>query len=274
MKKIGKIIFLVLLVFLCNGCNGTITRNIRHAGFNLSSNEFICDELLPKKDSTNFLKMRYFMGNLAIMDDGSIYEISLDKNFSNNKNCRKAATNLGVVSIFDSVFKSNDGNIYSLVASNNNQAYSAVTSADSNYNLYKLLLGDNNIIKVQTVDNNGSYYVLKNDGNIYNYNISNNENNNYTILSSSIVYDKNNYGGSNIIDFNYAGKSLNTFFKTEDKVYRMYNTNRDSCNKFADVPCEFELKNDEIFTTYKDKILAYNGSMLITTYGNEFTVSS
>ena len=47
MKKIYFIIGLGFATLLLTGCNGNVTRNLRHAGFNLSSEEFTCSTLLP-----------------------------------------------------------------------------------------------------------------------------------------------------------------------------------------------------------------------------------
>ena len=51
-------------------------------------------------------------------------------------------------------------------------------------------------------------------------------------------------------------------------------TNAEKCKKYADVACKYELQEDEVFETYKDKILTFNGSTLITTYGKTFSVAS
>ena len=37
---------------------------------------------------------------------------------------------------------------------------------------------------------------------------------------------------------------------------------------------EYEMKEDPIYETYKDKIIVFNGSTLITTYGKMFSVAS
>ena len=92
------------------------------------------------------------------------------------------------------------------------------------------------------------------------------------VKEMSIVYSGIQYG--EIIDYNFAGDNLSTFIKTKDKVYRMRITNSEECNKYADVKCTYEMSEDPIFETYKDVIISYNGSMLITNYKREFTVAS
>ena len=52
----------------------------------------------------------------------------------------------------------------------------------------------------------------------------------------------------------------------------MQKTNEEECSKYADVKCEYKFKKDETLTEYyKDKILYYGPSILITTYKKEFT---
>ena len=137
-----------------------------------------------------------------------------------------------------------------------------------------MLLKDIDIVKVTTVDSsNGIYYVLKTDGNIYSYKVSKADRDApLTVSEMSIVYNESQYG--RIIDYNYAGENLGTFIRTENKMYRMRATNFEDCSKYADVKCTYELQEDPIFETYRDVIISYNGNMLITNYGQEFTVAS
>ena len=77
-----------------------------------------------------------------------------------------------------------------------------------------------------------------------------------------------------IIDFNYAGDSLASFVKTDNKVFRMRIKNMDECSKYADIQCQFEIQEDPLFEEYKDRIITYNGSTLITDYHMMFNVAS
>ena len=73
--------------------------------------------------------------------------------------------------------------------------------------------------------------------------------------------------------FNEAGEHPSTFIKTSNAIYRMQATNKEKCSKYADVVCKYKLKKDATLTEYNDKLLAYNGSLLITDYGRVFSVS-
>lgn len=276
MKKGLKISFLMLFVAICcSACNGNITRDIRHGGYSIAG-EFKCSAFYPKnKDDTNYEKIKYFLGSYAITEKGKIYELSLSQKYSSGEYCREAKTDIDVVTIMDgSIVKSSDGNYYSLVADRDTAVYSAITD-ENKLHLYNLLMKDDDIVKVMTVDNNnGIYYILKTDGNVYNYTLSkSNFNTLPEVLSISIAYDKSDYDGG-IIDFNYAGdESLSTFILTNSKLYRVRVTNLEKCSKFADVACKYKLKEDTTYAKYKDKIIAYNGSTMITNYKKMFSVS-
>lgn len=273
-----KIYFILgsLVVFLCTACNGNITRDIRHAGFSVGGT-FTCERFYPKdKEDNSYEKIKYFTGSHIINSEGKIYELSLGQLFANNENCKEAGTNLVVKAIFDDkVIKASDNHYYYLVASNNVQSYSVITESDNSYDIYNLLLGEEDVVKAVTANSStGLYYVLKTDGNVYGYVISRVDHNSLpTVTSVSVIYNKNDYG-SKIIDFGYAGDSLNTFIKTENKVFRMKISNNEECSKYADVNCKFQMVEDEIFSTYKDVIISYNGNTLITNYEQMFSVTN
>lgn len=268
--------FLVIAFFVtifCSGCNGDITRAIRHDGFTVGTTEFKCDALM---DSGSYETVRFFTSNGLITDTGRIYNISLSQKFSNNSNCSAADISVKAVAIFDNkVFKADDGRMYYLVSDNNAQAFSQVTTADNSYYLYDLLLRPEGTVKVMTADStNGIYYVLKTDGNVYGYTVSSaDRNSSPTIAGTVIVYSKDDFGG-NIIDFNYLGDSAATYVRSENTVFRMVATNSSECTKYADVKCDYAMMEAEVFSKYGDSIFAYNGSTLITTYGKVFTAAT
>lgn len=276
MKKKLYFCFLLVLVFFCTGCDGTVTRDIRHAGFTIGGT-FECGKFFPvTKDDTTYDRIRYFTGTHLIDEDGKIYELSLSKKYYNEENCMAADTSLRVYSIFDNrIVRGTDGRYYYLTAQNNVASYSAIPTTDNSYTIYDILLKDDQVIKVMTADGSqGLFYVLKKDGNIYGYTISSqNRNTPPRLTGTQVVYSKADYE-DNIIDFNYAGDSLNTFVRTEKKVFRMKMTNAKECTKYAGVDCQFEMTEDPVFEKYNDRIITFNGSVLITDYKKMFTVAS
>lgn len=276
-KKVIGIILLFILVLLCTACNGTVTRDIRHAGFSVSNSKFICDVFYPENSNdTLYKKIKYMTSNNIIDDDGYIYEVSLGQVYENNQNCKKANTDIIVKAIYDNmIIKANDNKYYYLESSSNVEKYSLVQQTDNSYELYDLLLKEDSVVKVITANSSkGVYYVLKNDGNIYSYTINReNYNTPLRIVSRTVVYDENDYD-SKIVDFNYAGESVSTYIKTLNSVYRMKAINYDRCSKYADVSCVYQLEKDETLEKYKDKIIVYNGSILITDYKQVFNASN
>ena len=275
MRKWKCSIFVFVLVLFSTGCDGTITREIRHAGFSLSNDSFTCDSLaMDDGDPSN--PVWYLDSSMAITEAGDIYELSLNQEYSNQTNCKKSEFSEQVVAILDNrIAKAKDNQLYYLAGSSNTTPYSLVTAIDSSYGIYSLLFQDSTIRKVVTVDQgNGVYYALKTDGNIYQLVISRQSpQSNYQLVSSEIVYSKDTYG--KILDFNFSNQSPSiTYIRTEKKLYRMQKTNAEECEKYADVECKYSLKEDETLTEYQDKILGYNGSFLITTYGKQFNVNS
>lgn len=276
MKK-KLLLLLVLIVCCCTACNGTVTRDIRHAGFNVGST-FECSAFYPEdKDDVSYSRIKYFTATHVITSEGELYEHSLNQKYTNGQNCKKADTNIKVKAIFDDkIIKGVDNCYYYLVSQNDAMMYDAISTDNRDYPIYDLLLGESDVIKVVTANSNsGVYYVLKDDGNVYSYTIKkeNGRDTVHTITSTQVVFNKIDFGG-NIIDFNYAGNSLNTFIKTESAVYRMRAKNADECTKYADVACQYEMVQDLIFEQYADRIIAYNGSLLITDYKQIFNVAN
>ena len=73
-----------------------------------------------------------------------------------------------------------------------------------------------------------------------------------------------------IEDFNYAGNSSATYVKTANSLFRMKASNEKECTKYADVPCQYTMLESEEYLNYKDKVVAFNGSTLITDYRQVF----
>ena len=266
---------LFVLIF-CTACNGSVTRDIRHAGFSIGGT-FVCDDFYPKdKDDTSYDRIRYFLGSHLINENGEIYELSLSRPFTGGQNCRRASTDILVKAIFDNkIIKAADGKYYYLLAQNNIPAYTEVPLTDNSYSIYDILLKEEDVVKVVTADSStGVFYVLKLDGNVYAYRImAADRQSPPQLVSVQIVYDKTAYSGS-IVDFNYAGDSLGTFLKTDEKLFRMRVINFDECSKYADVTCKFEMQEAPIYEKYRDRIITYNGTNLITDYKQIFNVAS
>lgn len=278
MKKTIFLLGLITITLLLTGCDGNVTRDLRHSGLTLSTTEFSCTTLLPeKKDILPTDTIQYSNGSFAITDDGRLYELSLSKPYSNNENCKKINFSIKVMAYMDSsILKGEDNKFYYAPGTTNTTPLTEVTANDSNYQLYTLLLGGSQVKKVVTVDSNaGIYYVLEEDGTVYQYTITRQDYNSpYIISEKKAIYEKSEYG--EIIDFNYAGESTATYIKTKNKIYRMQITNKEECTKYADITCKYKLKLDEKITEHynTNKIIYYGPSIVLTDYGKQFTVGN
>lgn len=275
MKQIGILIGIGVSALLLTGCDGNVTRDLRHSGLSLSTEEFTCTTLLPvNKDTKPTDTILYSDGSYAITDEGKLYELSLSQPYSNNENCKKISFSVKITAYMDnSILKGEDNKFYYAPGTTNTTPLTEVTANDSNYQLYTLLLGDPRVKKVITVDSNaGIYYVLEDDGNVYQYTVTRqNYNAPYILSAKTPIYEKSEYG--EIVDFNYAGDSAATYIKTKNKIYRMQATNQEECSKYADVTCKYKMKFDETITEYynNNKIIYYGPTMVLTDYGKQFT---
>ncbi len=278
-KKIGLLIGIAVSTILLTGCDGNVTRDIRHAGYSLSQEDFSCSSLMPVDDETPASDtIMYSNGSYAITNSGRLYELSLSQPYSNEENCKKISFSVDIIAYMDgTILKGKDNKFYYAPGSTNASPLSEVTANDSEYPLYQILLGGDNVVKVVTVDNNqGIYYVLENDGTVYQYTVTRADSNSpYTLTAKSPVFSSSQYG--EIIDFNYAGESGATYIKTTSEIYRMQATNEEECTKYADIACKYKLKKDTTKTKYykeEPKLLYFGPNMIITTYGKEFTLAS
>jgi len=272
MRKKAVCFFAILgMIVFCGGCNGTITRDIRHSGFSISGSQFVCDDVFSKE--IVYQEIFYLDSSFLITKNGNVYEVSLEQKYSNKQNCKKVEVPTNFIAVLDNkIAKGSDNKLYYLTASSNLEKYSEVTPADNSYEIYSLLFSDDGVIKVITVNQStGTYFFLKNDGNVYKSVISrDNYQSPYRLISTSVVYDSAEYG--NIIDFNYSGNLVSNYIITDQTIYRMRKKNSKECSKYVDIECEYESFNDETLYNYRDKILGFNGNLLITTYGKKFTV--
>lgn len=272
MVKYFKMIFLgVFVLIVCTACNGNVTRSIRHDGFAIS-NKIKC-QMFFTEGAAAYKRIKFFTGTHIIDQSGRIFEISLGQTYSSGQNCRDSGKSIIVKSIMDNnVVRGADNGYYYLNGSGDTAPYTKIAPTDNNYAIYNLLLGDPQVIKVVTADSNtGLYYVLKTSGDVFGITINKADHNSPpAIVGITTVFNKVQFGAA-IEDFHYAGNSSSTFVKTTKSLFRMKASNEKQCSKYADIPCQYTMLESEEYINYKDKVVAYNGSTLITDYGQVFT---
>ena len=273
MKKNNfKVIILgVFVLLLCTACDGNVTRSIRHDGFAAGA-KINCNIFFPEQGQSMYA-VKFFTGSHIIDTNGRIYEMSLSQTYRDGQNCRDSGKNIIVKAIMDNnIVKGADGNYYTLNGSGQVAPYTKIAKTDNNYQIYHLLLNDSQTIKVVTADSNaGLYYVLKSTGDVYGITITKADHNSPPMITgTTTVYNKVDFGAF-IEDFNYAGNSSATYVKTAASLFRMRATNEKDCSKYADVPCQYTMTESEEYLNYRDRVVAYNGSTLITDYRMIFT---
>lgn len=274
MKRVFKYLGILLVVFICTGCGnkyGDVTRGIRHAGFAVSGDTFVCNVLLPQAEGDEVVTpavIWYFGSSHMITDAGKVYDISLGQGYMNGENCKAASLNDRVIAIMDeSVVKVMNGKYYSLAT------YTEITTEDKNYNLYDILLKGSNVRKIVTVDSsNNVYYVLKSDGNVYEVTLTKADYKSpYTVSSSEIIYSRGVYG--DIVDFRNDSNTEFNYILAKGSLNRTLAANASECSKYADVNCNYKMQEDPELFAFWDYVFAYNGSTIITTYGKVFTAN-
>lgn len=271
-KNYFKMLILgVFVLMFCTACNGNVTRSIRHDGFAVS-NKIKC-EMFFHEGASSYNMIKFFTGSHIIDQNGKIYEVSLSQTYQNGQNCKDSGKNIIVKSIMDNnIVRGADNGYYYLNGSGQTSPYTKISESDNNYAVYNLLLSDPQVVKVVTADSSaGLYYVLKSSGDVFGITISKADRNvPPAITGTTTVFNKVEFGAF-IEDFNYAGNSSATYVKTSSSLFRMKATNESQCSKFADVPCQYTMSESEEYLNYKDRVVAFNGSTLITDYSQVFT---
>lgn len=271
-KNYFKMLILgVFVLMFCTACNGNVTRSIRHDGFAVS-NKIEC-EMFFYEGASSYNKIKFFTGSHIIDQNGKIYEISLSQAYQSGQNCKDSGKNIIVKAIMDNnIVRGADNGYYYLNGSGQTLPYTKISESDNNYAVYNLLLSDPQVVKVVTADSSaGLYYVLKSSGDVFGITISKADRNSPpAITGTTTVFNKVDFGAF-IEDFNYAGNSSATYVKTSASLFRMKASNEKECSKYADVPCQYTMLESEEYVNYKDRVVAFNGSTLITDYSQVFT---
>lgn len=248
--KINKCFFMFFLLLLFSGCKGDDIRDFRHNGYTLSDKKFKCP----------MVKIKYLYDNFLISEDNDIYEVSYDLPYKNGFNCKIINKSYKAMSIYsDEIFKSSDNNLYSFNY-NDNRNFSHMDNKFAEF----LLFGDTNI---KVINNDDHYFVLNSDGNIYDYILKENFDNEHSInlINSSILYKNDDFDGD-IVDFYYSDNLVDNYVRTTTNYYTSQLVD-ESCLKFADIKCEYELKVDKILNKYNSNVVAFNGRTLILKSG-------
>lgn len=210
--------------------------------------DFVCDGIKGKVIDSNY--------NRILTNDGDIYFLSLDKKYSDDTNCKKVDTEIKFKKIFgNELVLSTDDKFYSVTYFDNNME---VKEFDRNENqgsddvpsVYEYILSTYGSDTLSYTYNGNSYIIYK-DNKVY-----------YKLIRKDYDYENKKYKFTdrtdNELEINdtiiYMNNSFGGFFETETSFYRYEETNKDECNKYADVVCEYGLVKDDLLTKYKSHI--------------------
>lgn len=239
-------------------CNGTDCFDMR-----FEENKFICD--IDYNDIINF-QSYYF-----ITKDNKIYDVSLDKQFSNNQNCKKVSLNVNIKSIKGKYVLDDNNKLYFL---EQNQ-YSEITLREYGgwgtfSNMITDIINNDNIYNILYTGISSSdeeyAFVLKNDNNIYKLTYRGNYFNNAVVLDKEEIYKSlEEYGNLKYIavgnNISYeSGKTYSfddpviTLIISDKGYYYLDELKTDKCIKYQDVKCKLVLKESEIYKKFSKDI--------------------
>ncbi len=234
MKKINYIgiICLVMLLFLTCGCNDRLKDIILENNYGYSSNKqsFVCDEI---KDATS-ISRTYF-----VTSDGSLYEFNLSQLFSNDKNCKKVDYgNNNISYVLYNNFYDKDNNLVYTITDINGNDY--VVSIDK----YKEINGRDVYNSLEDINEEFDYASYGGDTKIF-------------IKDHTVFWYDNKEKKTYEIPSNENILGLyGSVVKTDKNYYTLKNTNKEECEKYTDVKCEFNYSKSSLGEIYDDIIFA------------------
>ena len=235
MKKIYYFLTILILLITLTGCNnskklygtGSIEEekfvDLGDLGDKIKKKNIICNEI---QDIVDFS----FYDNLFITKDGKLYQLSFEQLYSNNSNCKQIESDKSFLKFIKGGILDNQNDIYYLDDSKELIKF--------NFEVGYPMLPYINTIKKEDYKNlfyamidieNDGYFYLENN-NIYQYSKDSAKQSLLNINDEVVEY---------IID---GGIKTNKNYY----VYKKFITNKNECEKYADVECVEEIKFDKI----------------------------
>ena len=255
MDKMSKyiIICLTLCICLC-GCDNNKNNTQNNESINTSKEEFfelenlsgiskkdvVCEEI---KDIIDFS----FYDNLFITKDGKLYEISFNKIFTNNKNCKQVESGNIFVKFIKGGILDNENNIYYYNSDKQLEKFDFHVGYPTMPYLVGINQEDYINISAAIVSTKEHYFYTKNNK-VYLYKD--------LILDDKTLIEEPIFTFDNDETIEY---SIDGTIKTNKKIYIFSSkiTNEKECQKYADVDCIYkdnfyELDNTELSKQYEN----------------------
>ena len=200
-----------------------------------------------------FSNVRNTFDENIIINDGKLYNISLDLIYSNEQNCMQIS-DLNIVKVVNNYYIDSENNVYT-IDENGLKAYNANGKIPS----YML---EEDIIMAYNYESSSEYkyYVLKTDGKIYDVTFGRDfrfENGvgtyKYHVTEEKIIKE---FEGELIKSFDVVNNSIN--YVITDKSIYINQVSNVECYQYADVECKYELIKNDIMTTPMDEVSYIN----------------
>ena len=200
-----------------------------------------------------FTNVKNTFDSNIIINDGKLYNISLDLIFSNEQNC-KEISDINITKIVNNHYISNENKVYS-IDENGLKEYNANGKIPT-------YMFNEDIVMAHSYgsSNEYNYYVLKTDGKIYDVTFSREfhfENGVGTYIynvTEEKVYKE--FENEMIKSFDISDGNLD-FVITDKGLYTNKVTNVE-CHQYADVECVYELTLNDIIETPMENISYIN----------------
>jgi hypothetical protein len=256
MKKFIKLLLCTIIFFCLNGCD---SKNVEKSNqldipvkyFKLV--KFDCPEIM-----NNLKNVKRMNINFAVMNDNVIYELSFNKKFSNEQNCKlfnKEGYQLVDLGLYLGAFVDNDGYYYAYGAENDYKLLKS-NAKDTVYSIRKTY-GEN--LPVNMLYNSDELFTTID---------------NKVFLLNHMKYNayEEGYELSNTpfftLDNDEIISSYMNGFTTNKAFYQYTKVNKKECDKYADVKCEYGFIKDKELTKNYNKIKFYNYIILIDDKGH------
>lgn len=225
---------------------------------------FVASRKIAKIDENPIKEMGHFtcdsfnnvsttFNNGLVLNDGYLYAINTNMNFSNGQNCKKIS-DIKIVKAIDNLYVAEDGSIYTYEKDSDE-----LKSYDATGRMPSYLLGSD-IVKAVSYGANyeNKYYVLKTDGKIYKVRFNkeldrSGKSYNYTVVRDEVYMY---YDDEAITSFSVTDKNV-SLIVTNKSIYtnKIVNT---ECMQYADVECELEFAKNEVLKESMDNIKYIN----------------
>lgn len=242
-KRLLAIVVFILLILgiiaFVKSKSVDFLQEVKENGFTDLDEHFICSAI--KKDSYLMMSTRKYS---FISINGEVYNISFTSTYGEKENCEKRNFPVKIKSHIDDIVVGEDNKYYSVYE--NLLLKEDVTFS---YDIKDI---------VQKVDN----YILKKDGNIY-----------YLKGGKLILkYKGSSFKGKiqniSLINSDYSEEDEKKIIILTDKaVYYSYSDNEKNCRKYANEKCNYVMRQDKLFSKYRNKLLYIDDTIVITIDG-------